>query len=552
MHNLLRRQLKHHFPDGAPTSLAAFLSAIDQAYVDFDLDRRMLERSLDLSSQELLKANADLRALIGAFPDLFFRLDGDGRILDCKGGGKKGFMLEEGQLVGRRIQDVPIVNVGSAFQQALEQVRTTLAPASLEYALEVQGQRGFFEARLLPVFGGEFIALIRDITDRKQAEASLLSALEQLRQSQKMEAMGRLAGGVAHDFNNLLTAIMGYCDLALNRVEEKAPIQKDLLEIQRVSERAAGLTRRLLAFSRHQVIQPRFVDLNEIVASVQTMLKRLIGETIHLAVLLDPQLPLVLVDPLQIEQVILNLVINARDAQSKGGWIIIETSGFRNPEGRGVSLSVTDTGHGMDQGVLSHLFEPFFTTKEPGQGTGLGLSMVFGIVQQSEGTIQVDSEPGWGTTFRVTLPAAEGVQDRAVAKASAWSGAEGSETILLVEDEDSVREVAKNILQSSGYRVITARNGEEALDLVAGCTETISLLFTDLVMPGLGGRELVNRLRDSRPRLRVLCTSGYIDHPGFFANNQHKDLRFLQKPYSASELTKAVRATLDGETGDRF
>jgi two-component system, cell cycle sensor histidine kinase and response regulator CckA len=548
MHSLLKRQLKRQFGEQVPENLLPFLDVINRAYQDFDADRLMLERSLDLSSRELLRANTDLRALIGAFPDIFFRLDQDGRILDCKGGYQESFALPVEQLIGKRIQDIPAPRVGQAFQEALERIRGTCAPVSLEYSLHLRGNEEFFEARILPVFEGQFMVIIRNITERKKTESSLMSAQDQLRQSQKMEAVGRLAGGVAHDFNNLLTAIRGYCDLALTRLGDAILLRKNLLEIRKVSDRAALLTRQLLAFSRRQVLQPKLLDLNESVNNMDALLRRLIGETVELTVILDPQLRRVKADPGQIEQVIMNLVLNARDAQPSGGRIIIETANQRDDEGHMTNqtlLSVTDTGHGMDQETMSHIFEPFFTTKVAGRGTGLGLSMVYGIVKQSGGNIWVESETEWGCTFRISLPSIEGAAGAAPAEGGELGSASGSETILLVEDEDIVREVTGDILQTVGYKVLIARNGAEALRIFEEHQGPIQLMVTDLVMPGMSGRELAKFVLKDYPATKVLYTSGYTDDTVFFNGTLDEHTPFLQKPFTADSLTRRVRELLE-------
>lgn len=546
VHSLLKRQLKRHFGD-VPENLVQFLSVIDTAYRDFDSDRVMLERSLELSSLELLRTNAELRALIGAFPDLFFRLDQDGVILNCKGGAREEFTLPAEQLIGKRIQDVPDTHVGSAFREALNRIRETHAPTSLEYSMQVRGKEAYYEARLLPLFEDQFIVIVRNITERRQAEDSLLQAQDQLRQSQKMEAVGRLAGGVAHDFNNLLTAIRGYCDLAMTRLSETVLLKKNLQEITKISDRAAMLTRQLLAFSRRQILQPKLMNLNECVNNLDTMLRRLIGEHIELTVILDPLLHCVKIDLSQIEQVIMNLVINARDAEPEGGRIIIETANTKGDQttGDSVVISVTDTGHGMDRETISRIFEPFFTTKEVGRGTGLGLSTVYGIVKQSGGDIWVESEVGWGSTFRISLPAMEEDIQLVEAETIESRAMHGSETILLVEDEDSVREVAQEILKNGGYSVISARNGSDALRICKDRDDPINLVMTDMVMPGMNGRQLAERINIARPGTRILFTSGYPDDAAFFDGALDDKTPFLQKPFSASMLLRKVREILE-------
>ena len=398
-----------------------------------------------------------------------------------------------------------------------------------------------------------FITQIQDITTRRQLE-------EQFRQSQKMEAVGQLAGGVAHDFNNLLTVISGYSELALQRVTEgESPTERDvrdeLEEIRSAAARAASLTQQLLAFSRQQVVRPEVVDLNEIVAEIDKMLDRLIGEDIALVVTLDPALGPVLADAGQLEQVLLNLAVNGRDAMPDGGMLTIETATVeleqaldgehgRIEPGRYVRLAVTDSGAGMDAETRARIFEPFFTTKELGKGTGLGLSTVYGILEQSGGHVRIDSASGRGTSFEIYLP--EG--DRAEAAEAPLAEASppgGSETLLLVEDEDSVRHLAQRLLERSGYRVLSAANGSEALRLCGANGEHIDLMITDVVMPQMRGGELARRVAQIRPELPVLYMSGYTD--GSIDSDINGSISFLQKPFALAELLGAVRTALAGQ-----
>ncbi len=391
--------------------------------------------------------------------------------------------------------------------------------------------------------------IARDVTVRKQLE-------DQLRQSQKMEAIGKLAGGVAHDFNNLLTAINGYSSLALQRIEDTDPIKSYLEEIKKAGDRAANLTRQLLAFGRKQILQPLAVNLNDIVTDMNKMLRRLIGEDIELTAKLDPALKKIKADPGQIEQVLVNLVVNARDAMPQGGNLTIETASVElDPEyasthvsihtGPYVVLAVSDTGTGMDEEVRRHIFEPFFTTKEKGKGTGLGLSTVHGIVNQSGGSIWVYSEPNRGTTFKVYLPALDSVPKSSEARAAEASIPKGSETVLLVEDEEVVRGLARRILEEAGYRVLVAQQGEEAIRLCIEDAKEIHLLLTDVVMPGAGGKEVANRLSSLRPGIKVLFMSGYTDEAIVHHGVLDSDVKFIQKPFSPAALARKVREVLD-------
>jgi len=390
----------------------------------------------------------------------------------------------------------------------------------------------------------------RDVTERLRLE-------QQLRQAQKMEAVGRLAGGVAHDFNNILTAIMGSAELLLEDLPEGHPRREDATEISRAARRAADLTRQLLAFSRQQVLAPKVLDLGNIVMSVEPMLRRLIGENIELRTVLAPDLGAVRADPGQLEQVILNLAVNARDAMPQGGKLTIETANVDLDRsyarehvsvrtGPYVMLAVTDTGIGMDETTRTHLFEPFYTTKEFGRGTGLGLATVYGIVKQSEGYIWVYSEPNHGATFKIYLPRVDAPPEAAGAPDPATgAGHRGTETVLLVEDETLVRSLVQRVLGHQGYTVLEAAAGEEALAVAAAHGGEIHLLVTDVVMPGVGGRELARRLSVVRPRTRVLYLSGYSDDAVVRHGMLDPGTFFLQKPFTPAVLLRKVREVLD-------
>jgi PAS domain S-box-containing protein len=392
--------------------------------------------------------------------------------------------------------------------------------------------------------------ICRDVSERKHLEQQVL-------QAQKMEAIGQLAGGVAHDFNNLLTVINGYSDLMLNHLPPGDPMRHLLTEIYRAGQRAGGLTRQLLAFSRKQVLEPKVLDLNAAVTDAQTMLGRLIGEDIILTFVPSPRAGRVKVDPGQLEQVLMNLAVNARDAMPRGGRITIETRGVTlnpnsapNPTDRMLGdfalLIFQDTGCGMDDATRARIFEPFFTTKGPDKGTGLGLATVYGIVQQSGGAIEVASELGRGTTFRIYLPQVQ----EPVPGAKSFPGArilpQGRETLLLVEDEDSVRSVTRHVLWSSGYTVLEAADGQQALDLVAAHKGPIDLLLSDVVMPHVAGGQLVEHLKVLRPEIKVLFMSGYTDDAVVRHGVLEANYAFLQKPFTPTVLAQKVRAVLDG------
>lgn len=411
----------------------------------------------------------------------------------------------------------------------------------------------------------ELLKMIEDVAlklgqfgERAKAEEALRQAENQLRQSQKMEAVGRLAGGVAHDFNNLLTVIRGYSELLLTRLTPDDPMHKDMTEVKKAADRASGLTRQLLAFSRRQFVAPKVIDLNSLIANMGGMLRRLLGEDIvEFCTELDPQTGAIRADPGQIEQVIMNLAVNARDAMPKGGRLTIETRNVTigktarlNPTvakpGAYVQLVIRDTGHGMDEETLSHVFEPFFTTKEKGKGTGLGLSTVYGIVKQSGGNIVVESKPGQGSKFKIYFPLVEQKADGVAGSLDAGEANHGRETILLVEDEPAVRGLVHETLRLHGYTVLEARHGIEALMTGAKHQGPIHLLLTDVVMPQMSGPEVAEKIQVVRPGIKVLYMSGYPDHPVFEQGGIARSASFLPKPFTPNVLAKKVRDVLDG------
>ncbi|MBW1724692.1 MAG: response regulator [Deltaproteobacteria bacterium] len=387
-----------------------------------------------------------------------------------------------------------------------------------------------------------------DLADRKKLET-------QLQQAQKMEAIGTLAGGVAHDFNNLLTSILGNSELALAKIDLDDPLHEEIEEIKNAGQRAAALTRQLLIFSRKQIIQPRILNLNEIISDIKKMLVRMIEEHIELKMNYAPDLQSVNIDPTQIEQVVFNLAANARDAMPSGGTLTIETENlelnekhFQRPlidkePGPYIKLSIRDNGVGMDEETQTHIFEPFFTTKEIGKGTGLGMSTVYGIVKQNGGFIQVDSEKGRGTTFEIYLPAVEGSTEPKTMPSHEVSP--GSESVLVVEDNHSLRKLVCNILEKYGYQVQEAPNGEEALKVIAENEKPIHLLVTDVIMPGMGGRMLAERLQSQQPDIKVLFMSGYMDQTISHQDLSAAELNFIEKPFSPQKLANKIREILD-------
>ena len=434
-----------------------------------------------------------------------------------------------GLTIDQLLADEAVGNIWAVFQEigALEAEVTLHRPDGAKRRVEF--------AATANVRPGRHIAVIRDLTRQKDLES-------QLRQAQKMEAVGRLAGGIAHDFNNLLTAISGYSEfLIAGQTDDR--LRRHAEEIKKAAGRAASLTGQLLAFSRRQILQPRVLDLNAVVSDMDMMLRRLIGEDVELVTMLDPNLGSIRADPTQLEQVIVNLAVNARDAMPHGGAVTIETANIEIDDDTLVELRLTDTGIGMTVAERQQLFEPFFTTKEG--GTGLGLATVYGVVEQSGGAIEVDSAPGMGSSFRILFPRVEGPAEDLETVANGDDPQRGDETILLVEDELVVRQLVAEILADSGYSVLQASDGPSALELVRRHTGSIDALVTDVVMPGMSGPDVAQAVTAMRPGTQVLYMSGYTDSAIGHHGVLEPGIAFLQKPFSADDLTRKVRALLD-------
>lgn len=679
MHSLLKRQLKRCFGKGfeVPPEWREFLGAINDSYREFDADREMVERSLDLSSQELLQANSETRAVFQAIPDLLFRVDRDGTILAFKAGATGDLLLQRQELFGKHIQDIPVKSIGEQFRRAIDEVLAQKKLSSFEYPLSVQGQECFYEARLVPLPEEQIVVIIQNITERKRSEEELRRAVSllrstlestadgilvvdlvgrivlfnkrfasmwripedilaarddgaalghvlgqlkdpdgflqkvkelyqtpeaesfdilefkdgrvferyscaqthdekpvgrvwtfhditerkeleaQLRQSQKMQAFGQLAGGVAHDFNNILTVIQGNLSLLRSCKLSTEDHASAIDQAYKSSERAANLTRQLLTFSRRQPIQRRDLDLNEVAATMTKMLQRLIGEHIALEACYSPESMAINADQGMMEQVLVNLAVNSRDAMPNGGRLVLQTACVRiteqearsRPKARAgdfVRLSVRDTGAGIAPEHLPFIFEPFFTTKDVGKGTGLGLATVFGIVEQHQGWIEVESVVDTGTTFHIYFPA--------LARSATFQTSEtplddvkgGSETVLVVEDENSVRELMRSVLERFGYRVYCASSGIEALEIWDRHKSRVDLLATDMIMPnGIGGRELAERVLHDNPALKVLFCSGYTDDLLGADLKWYSRGNFLNKPFDLRDFLSKVRECLD-------
>jgi two-component system cell cycle sensor histidine kinase/response regulator CckA len=796
MHSLLKRQLKRFFGDSfiIPEEWSGFFDMVNSAYHESDMDRNMLERSLELSSQELLQANSEMRAIFEAVPDIFFRTDDSGTIIDCKTGNTSDLLVSRQEIIGNKIFNIPLTPVADKFRKALEDVWRTNAAVSFEYSLILRGTENFYEARWIPILENQIIVIIRNVTDRKEAEKELLDSeakmqavfnqvdtgimiidsatltiieankkvadmtgfpregiigknchalvcpaeagkcpvkdlgliidqsermllhangteidilktvfpimikgrqcylesfidisdrkraeealraseehyrtifestataniiiaedttilmannnfaglcgytkqelegkmswtgfvhkddLEQmvayhkmrrtdpgsapssyefrfmnrrgevrelfmniavipetkdsvasltdlterkqletqLIQAQKMESVGRLAGGVAHDFNNMLSVIIGNTELAMEDIRHDEPLHNTLQDILNAGIRSADLTRQLLAFARKQTVSPKVLDLNDTINGMLKMLRRLIGEHIDLGWHPGPDLWKVKIDPSQVDQLLANLMVNARDAIEKTGRIKIETSDTLcdeaycadQPEwipGDYVVLAVSDDGCGMDKETLAHIFEPFYTTKKEGQGTGLGLATVYGIVKQNGGFINVYSEQGKGTAFRIYLPRYkdESVQNTGDEPVMEIQG--GAETVLVVEDERSVLTLTQAMLERLGYKVLAAGGKDEALRLVGEYGDHIDLLLTDVVMPDMDGKELSERIIAVKPGLKCLYMSGYTEDVIARQGILDEGVKFVCKPFSLKILAAKVREAL--------
>lgn len=523
-----------------------------------DITERKRAEAVSLQQQQRMEG------IVNSAMDGIITIDEDQHIILLNAAAEKMFHCRAEEVLGQRVERFIPERFRKGHEEHVRQFgRTGVAARAMGLfgrisGIRADGEEFPIEASIsqLEVGGHKlFTVTCRDVTERVRAAENTKKLEAQLQQSQKMEAFGQLAGGVAHDFNNLLTVISGYSELLISMLPHEDTLRSMVVEISRAGERAASLTRQLLAFSRQQVLDPRVLDLNTVITDTEKMLRRLIGEDVRLSTVLHPNLSSVKVDPGQIDQVIMNLAVNARDAMPQGGNLTIETSNVVLDEaytskhpgaipGRFVLLSLSDTGSGMTAEVKTRLFEPFFTTKGVGKGTGLGLAVVHGIIKQSGGNIDVYSEVDVGTTFKIYLPV---VQENPthMSDSGLKHSSRGRETILLVEDEEGVRDFTAYALLGFGYEVLTAPEGNTAIKLMSSHQGKIDLLMTDVVMPGMSGRQLAETLLAGYPGLKVLFLSGYTDDAVVRHGILQANVAFFQKPFTPNALARKVREVLD-------
>ncbi len=514
------------------------------------------------AEQALIDSEARNAAIVGAALDCIITFDRRGKIVEFNPAAEQTFHCTRARALGLDLISLVIPSsLRDAYRQQLALYMATGGGAIGGRRIEGTAQRSdatefpaeFAFARIATGASLLFTCFVRDLTEQKLAEEALKTSEAQLRHANKMDAVGQLAGGIAHDFNNLLTAILGYAEVVAAKVRNDAKLSSHVDQISRAGQAAAGLTRQLLAFSRRQVLQPIVLDVNDVLTNVDKMLRRLIGEHIDLAIVAAPDLRNVRADAGQLEQVIVNLAVNARDAMKAGGRLTIETQNielepgnrFDLAPGDAIALIVTDNGCGMDAATQARVFEPFFTTKEPGKGTGLGLSTVYGIVAQSGGAIAIDSVVGQGTTFRIVLPAVDAAERLPATTAAVPSPrARASETVLLVEDEPGVRALGKLALEEAGYTVLAAGTPEEAIRMAARSAR-LDLILTDVIMPLMNGRDLAEWLIERYPTAKVLFMSGYTDDTLLAHGVAVRELAFMHKPFTPTTLLHRVREVID-------
>jgi PAS domain S-box-containing protein len=513
------------------------------------------------ATQALEASESELRALFAGITDLIFVLDAEGRFLRLAPTDPNHLYKPAAKVIGRTVHEVFSKEQAAYFLGHIRGALRENRMHRVEYSMQIEGTEFWFEGSVSPMSRDSVVWIGRDITERKHAAQALIKNEERLQQSQKMEAIGTLAGGVAHDFNNLLTVILANTEIALGNLQPADFVGLRLVQVEKAAKRAAVLTRQLLAFSRRQQMERRTIDLNDTISEIMKLLHRIIGADVEVKVKVDPNLSAVFADPAQIEQVVMNLAVNARDAMPHGGQLNIETSNIVLDEsyqrlypyaqpGQYVQITVSDSGSGMDEKTKARLFEPFFTTKEVGRGTGLGLSMVYGIVKQHDGHVNVYSEVGHGTTFKIFLP----IDERAVekeAQAIQLPLLGGTETILVAEDEEDLRNLARDVLEGLGYTVLLARDGHEAVEMYAENPERIDMLLLDVVMPRLGGTVAHERMRQLGGDVPTIFMTGYSSETvqsRFVKQNkslEESEAVVIQKPYSVEALGRKIREVLD-------
>lgn len=530
-----------------------------RSYIDYEKSRREAEKAVRLSERRL-------RRVLESASEAILETDSDGKILLVNRAAERMFGYGRNELQESTVEQLVPASMRELHARNREQYTRDPQTRPMGIGMELKAQKK--DGSLFPVEIGlspyrvdgilRIIVLVHDVTQRKQIEQAFRQSEERLRQAEKLEALARMAGGTAHEFNNLLTMVMGYSALMLSALDSKKTLVDYVEKITRASKRAAELTHQLLAFSRHQMLAPQTLDMNMVLAEVRQILPSLIGRNIEISVTPAPQAAFILADRSQIHQVMIHMIFNARDAMPDGGRLAIRIANVeltardldKHPglePGRYVELTMSDTGTGMAREVQSRLFEPFFTTKDFGKGSGLNMAAVYGIVQQSRGAISVQSTPGAGTTFTILLPQASNKEFPAGEVRAKTAGVEhGTETILLVEDEASLRTLTRQFLQSLGYEVLAAANGEEALRTAAQYHGRIDLLLTDVVMPGMSGRDIARQLVPLRASLKVLFISGYVDDALAGEGVTHPEESFLEKPFSFEDLAQAIREVLKG------
>ena len=544
MHSLLKRQLKRYFKgrDAIPEEWQGFVEAVNDAYWQSDSDRNMLERSLELSSQELLQANSELRAIFQALPDLFLRLDNEGTILDHKGGMANDIFFQVEKLLGKSIHEVPFEKVGDKFVKAIHQVRETNSMVSIEYSIRMQEQEYFYETRLLPLLEDQIIAIVRNITERKRMLGELLKV-------QKLESIGILAGGIAHDFNNMLTAVLGNISLAKMYANSEDKICERLIKAEKASLRARDLTQQLLTFSKGGQPIVKTVSITKLLKDTTSF--ALTGSNVQCEFSISEDLWPVEIDEGQMSQVINNLVINAVNSMPAGGTIkaraekaTVGTERTKQSlplEGENyVKISIQDQGMGIPKEYLQKIFDPYFTTRK--KGSGLGLAISYSIVQKHHGYITAESELGVGTTFHILLPASE---KELITERHAKEIVRGEKRkVLIMDDEEIVRDVASRMIKHIGYEVKVAKDGAEAIALYEQAQESqfpFNVVILDLTVPGgMGGKEAIEKLIELDPQAKAIVSSGYSTDPVMSNFREYGFSSVVSKPYKIEELREAL------------